>query len=190
MKHIIATVAIALIMIVCYAQNKENNSENIEKMESKIELTNKEKAAALITSLETGDQSTIAFINPTNYKQHNLSVADGLEGFGAVLQHAPEGGFKANVVRTFQDGDYAITHTEYDFFGPKIGFDIFKFENGQIIEHWDNFSDLAPNNPSNHSQTDGVTKITDLDKTEENKALIKDFVNTVLIGGEYDKLPN
>lgn len=190
MKHIIATVAIALIMIVCYAQNKENNSENVEKMESKIELTNKEKAAALITSLETGDQSTIAYINPTNYKQHNLSVADGLEGFGAVLQHAPEGGFKANVVRTFQDGDYAITHTEYDFFGPKIGFDIFKFENGQIIEHWDNFSDLAPNNPSNHSQTDGATKITDLDKTEENKALIKDFVNTVLIGGEYDKLPN
>ncbi|MDO6438572.1 hypothetical protein Q4534_14205 [Cyclobacterium sp. 1_MG-2023] len=190
MKHIIATVAIALIMIVCYAQNKENNSKNVEKMESKIELTNKEKAAALITSLETGDQSTIAYINPTNYKQHNLSVADGLEGFGAVLQHAPQGGFKANVVRTFQDGDYAITHTEYDFFGPKIGFDIFKFENGQIIEHWDNFSDLAPNNPSNHSQTDGATKITDLDKTEENKALIKDFVNTVLIGGAYDKLPN
>ena len=82
-------------------------------------MPNKEKAAALITSLETGDQSTIAYINPTNYKQHNLSVADGLEGFGAVLQHAPEGGFKANVVRTFQDGDYAIIHTEYDFFGQK-----------------------------------------------------------------------
>lgn len=190
MKQIITTVAIAFIMTACNAQDKKNNTTNLEQMETKTELTNKEKAAALITSLETGDKSTIAYINPTNYKQHNLAVADGLEGFGEVLHHAPEGGFKAKVVRSFQDGNYAITHTEYDFFGPKIGFDIFKFENGQIIEHWDNFSDLAPKNPSGHTQTDGVTKITDLDKTEENKALIEDFVNTVLVKGEFNKLPN
>ena len=189
MKTIITTLALALTMIVCNAQNKLNNSKKLEKMKTELELTNKEKASALITSLETGDKSTIAYINPTNYKQHNLSVADGLEGFGAVLHHAPKGGFKANVVRSFQDGEYAFTHTEYDFFGPKIGFDIFKFENGKIGEHWDNFSDLAPANPSNRSQTDGVIKIKNYDKTEENKALIKDFVNTVLIGGEFDKLP-
>ncbi|WP_149393843.1 nuclear transport factor 2 family protein [Cyclobacterium marinum] len=189
MKTIITTLALALTMIVCNAQNKLNNSKKLEKMKTELELTNKEKASALITSLETGDKSTIAYINPTNYKQHNLSVADGLEGFGAVLHHAPKGGFKANVVRSFQDGEYAFTHTEYDFFGPKIGFDIFKFENGKIVEHWDNFSDLAPANPSNRSQTDGVIKIKNYDKTEENKALIKDFVNTVLIGGEFDKLP-
>ncbi|MBM1108217.1 nuclear transport factor 2 family protein [Aurantibacter crassamenti] len=159
-------------------------------METKTAVSNKEKAVALITSLETGDKSTIAYINPTNYKQHNLAVADGLEGFGEVLHHAPEGGFKANVVRSFQDGDYAITHTEYDFFGPKIGFDIFKFENGQIIEHWDNFSDLSTVNPSGRTQTDGATKVIDLDKTEQNKALIKDFINTVLINGEFDKMHN
>lgn len=159
-------------------------------METKTELTNKEKAVALITSLETGDKSTIAYINPTNYKQHNLAVTDGLEGFGEVLHHAPEGGFKANVVRSFQDGDYAIIHTKYDFFGPKIGFDIFKFENGQIVEHWDNFSDLSTTNPSGRTQTDGVTKVTDIDKTEQNKALVKDFINTVLIKGEFDKMHN
>ncbi|MCG1036689.1 nuclear transport factor 2 family protein [Polaribacter sp. DS7-9] len=159
-------------------------------METKTALLNKEKAAALITSLETGDKSTIAYINPTNYKQHNLMVADGLEGFGEVLHHAPEGGFKANVVRTFQDGNYTFTHTIYDFFGPKVGFDIFKFEGGQIVEHWDNFSDKTAVNPSNHSQTDGTIDLTDLDKTEANKALIKDFVNTILINGEYDKMSN
>ena len=190
MKQIITTVAITLLITVCNAQNKKGNNKNSEKMETKTKLSNKEKAAALITSLETGDKSTIAYINPTNYKQHNLAVADGLEGFGEVLHHAPEGGFKANVVRSFQDGDYTITHTKYDFFGLKVGFDIFRFKDGQIIEHWDNFSDLVSTNLSGHTQTDGVTKITDLDKTEENKALIKDFVNTVLINGEYNKLPN
>ena len=32
---------------------------------------------------------------------------------------------------------YAFAHTDYDFFGPEIGFDIFRFENGKIAEHWD-----------------------------------------------------
>ncbi len=184
MKQIITTVAVALLMISCNAQDKKI----IDEMETKSTLTNEEKAVALITSLETGDQSAIAYLHPTNYKQHNLAVADGLEGFSEVLHHAPEGGFKAKVVRSFQDGDYAITHTVYDFFGPKIGFDIFKFENGQIIEHWDNFSDLATANPSGRTQTDGVTIVTDLDKTTQNKALVKDFINTVLIKGEFDKM--
>ncbi|KAA5827647.1 hypothetical protein FPF71_02060 [Algibacter amylolyticus] len=186
MKQIITTVALVLIMTACDSQN----NTNLDNMETTTALSNKDKAVALISSLETGDQSAIAHINPTNYTQHNLAVAEGLKGFGEVLQHAPEGGFKANVVRAFQDGDYAITHTEYDFFGPKVGFDIFKFENGLITEHWDNFSDLAAANPSGRTQTDGIVTITDLDKTEQNKALVKDFVNTVLINGEFDKMPN
>ncbi|SFD42204.1 nuclear transport factor 2 family protein [Algibacter pectinivorans] len=185
MKPLITTVALTLIMTACDSQN----NTNLETMETTT-LSNKDKAVAVISSLETGDQSAIAHINPTNYTQHNLTVADGLEGFGEVLHHAPEGGFKANVVRAFQDGDYAITHTKYDFFGPKVGFDIFKFENDLITEHWDNFSDLATANPSGRTQTDGIVTITDLDKTEQNKALVKDFINTVLINGEFDKMPN
>ncbi|MFT5819904.1 MAG: putative SnoaL-like aldol condensation-catalyzing enzyme [Crocinitomix sp.] len=189
MKHLFTTVAIVLITSSC-ATSKKNETLNTEKMEAKTTLSIKEKAAALLISLQTGDQATIAYINPTKYKQHNLGVADGLEGFGAVLQNAPEGGFKANVVRSFQDGDYTFSHTIYDFFGPKIGFDIFKFENGQIVEHWDNLSPVAAVNSSNHSQTDGETIIKDLDKTTANKVLVKDFVNTVLVKGEYDKMAN
>ncbi|WP_432672665.1 nuclear transport factor 2 family protein [Flavobacterium sp. SM2513] len=190
MKQVLTAVALLLLVANGQAQDKKSNLKKSERMETKTELSNKEKAAALISSLETGDQSTIAYINPTNYEQHNLAVADGLEGFGAVLQHAPKGGFKANVVRSFQDGGYAITHTVYDFFGPKIGFDIFKFEKGKIIAHWDNFSDVAAKNQSGRTQTDGVVKITDLDKTEQNKALVKDFITTVLIKGQFDKMHN
>lgn len=190
MKQIITTVAIALSIMSCNTVKKEVSIKNNTKMETKTQLSNKDKAAALITSLETGDKSTIAYINPINYKQHNLMVADGLEGFGAVLHHAPEGGFKANVVRSFQDGKYAFSHTVYDFFGPKVGFDIFKFEKGQIVEHWDNFSDKTAVNPSNHTQTDGSTLLKDLDKTEANKTLVKDFITTVMINGEFDKMAN
>lgn len=151
-------------------------------------LTNKEKAVALLNSFNTGDQTPISYINAEKYIQHNLAVGDGLEGFGEIMQNAPESGFKANVVRAFEDGDYVFTHTEYDFFGPKAGFDVFRFEDGKIVEHWDNLLEVQPPNPSGHTQFDGAIEITDLDKTEENKALVNEFISKILMNGEMDKI--
>jgi len=153
-------------------------------------LTKKEKVIALLNSFNTGDQSPIAYINPKKYIQHNLGVGDGLEGFGAVMQHAPPKGFKAKVVRAFQDGDFVFTHTEYDFFGPKIGFDIFRFEDGLIVEHWDNLLEVQPPNPSGRTQTDGATDITDKDKREINKKVVDNFITDVIINHENDKMLN
>lgn len=185
----VATFLLAVITLASCKTSQEDQQKP-EKMETTSEISNKEKAVAVLTSLETGDSTPISYINPAKYIQHNPAVGDGLEGFGEVLKHAPEGGFKANVVRSFQDGDYVFTHTIYDFFGPKIGFDIFKFENGLIVEHWDNLIDVAPANPSGRTQTDGVTQISDTNQTTANKAIVADFVNTVLIKGEFDKLTN
>lgn len=151
-------------------------------------ISNKEKAVAVIESLESGAKEPVGYINPGKYTQHNLAVGDGLEGFGQVLAHPPEGGFKAKVIRAFEDGDYVFLHTEYDFFGPKAGFDIFRFENGLIVEHWDNLTEITPPNPSNRTQLDGATEITDTDKTEENKASVKGFVTDVLLHGKVDKI--
>jgi predicted SnoaL-like aldol condensation-catalyzing enzyme len=187
MKQTITVIALVMTMIACKSGKKENNKKVTNKI-SKMKISNKDKTLAVLKSIETGDKEAIAYINPTNYKQHNLAVADGLAGFGALLSNAPEGGFKVNTVRAFEDGDYVFAQTEYNFFGPKIGFDIFRFENGLIVEHWDNLIQKAPINPSSHSQTDGATTITDLDKTEVNKALVSSFLTDVLINGRMDKL--
>lgn len=149
-----------------------------------MELTNKEKAVSLIESIETGNPKPIGYINPNTYIQHNLAVADGLAGFGAVMQQLPEGSARARVVRALQDGEYTVTHTEYDFFGPKIGFDIFRFEDGLIVEHWDNLQEIETKTVSGRSQIDGQTAITDIDKTLKNKELVKGFVTNVLMGGD------
>ena len=153
-----------------------------------MELTNKDKVVALLNSFNTGDQTPISYINPGNYIQHNLSVADGLEGFGEVMHHAPPQGFKAKVVRAFEDGDYVFTHTEYDFFGPKAGFDVFRFEDGKIVEHWDNLTEITPPNPSGRTQFDGADAVSDLDKTEANKKTVREFIEKVIINHEMDKL--
>ncbi len=187
MKQYVFAMAL-LVVVACKTEKKEKTNETNHEKPSTMNLSNKEKSVALLTSMETGDQTAVGYIDPTNYKQHNLAVADGLEGFGAVLQNAPADGFKANVVRSFEDGDYTFTHTIYDFFGPKIGFDVFRFEDGKIVEHWDNLIDVKPLNPSGRTQTDGPTIANDLDKTSANKALVSDFVTTILINGEMDKM--
>jgi predicted SnoaL-like aldol condensation-catalyzing enzyme len=152
-------------------------------------MNNSEKVTTLLKSIETGDAGPVAFINPAKYIQHNLAVADGLEGFGALMQSLPEGSAKVNTVRAFQDGDYVFTHSEYEFFGPKIGFDIFRFENGLIVEHWDNLQ-VKPEqaNPSGRSMVDGPVEATDLDQTAVNKALVESFVDDVLVNGQMEKL--
>lgn len=153
-----------------------------------MELSKKDQVVALLNSFNTGDQTPISYINPTKYIQHNLSVGDGLQGFGEVMQHAPPQGFKANVIRAFEDGDYVFTHTEYDFFGPKAGIDVFRFEDGKIVEHWDNLLEVQKPNPSGRTQFDGATEITDLDKTEANKNTVKEFIEKVLLNHEMDKV--
>ncbi len=151
-------------------------------------MDNKLKVVELLKSIETGAIEPVAYINPNKYIQHNLAVGDGLAGFGAVLQALPKGSAKANTYRAFQDGNFVFTHTEYDFFGPKIGFDIFRFEDGKIVEHWDNLQETAKPNPSGHTMIDGTAELKDLDKTETNKTLVQNFVNDILVNGKMEKL--
>jgi len=156
--------------------------------EQPMEPTNKQKVIALLKSIETGDTLPISYINPSKYIQHNLGVVDGLAGFGALLKKLPPNSAKVNTMRAFQDGEYVFTHSDYIFFGPKIGFDIFRFENGKIVEHWDNLQVTAKPNPSSHSMIDGTTQVKDLDKTKANKALVRGFAEDILVNGKMDKL--
>ncbi|NIJ45457.1 putative SnoaL-like aldol condensation-catalyzing enzyme [Wenyingzhuangia heitensis] len=177
---------IAAITTACNNQNKKNTQSQ---KEQKTEKTKEQKVVALLKSIETGAQEPTSYINPNKYTQHNTGVADGLAGFGALLQQVPKNSAKVNTIRTFKDGDYVFTHTEYNFFGPKIGFDIFKFEEGQIVEHWDNLQETpATPNPSGHTMIDGNTQIKDLNKTEENKTLVTNFVTDILVNGKMERL--
>lgn len=179
MKRLVLICAMVLLCAACYPKNQQTDLQP---------LSQKEKAVALLESIETGDPTPVSYINPDKYIQHNLMVKDGLAGFGELLKQLPEGSAKANVVRAFQDGEYAFTHTEYNFFGPKIGFDIFRFEDGKIVEHWDNLQVTAGPNPSEHSMTDGATAITDRTNTDKNKAVVRSFVQDILRDGKMEKL--
>jgi predicted SnoaL-like aldol condensation-catalyzing enzyme len=149
----------------------------------------KQQVYDLLKSIETGDAGPASSINPNQYIQHNLGAKDGLAGFGELMAQLPPNSARVNTVRVFQDGDYIFAHTNYDFFGPKIGFDIFRFENGKIVEHWDNLQEKpAGPNPSGHTMIDGPIEAKDLAQTEQNKKLVRQFVEDILVNGKMDRL--
>ena len=172
----------SLALVGCNKQNQVTNSTDST-------MNQKEQVVALLKSIETGESAPVAVINPEKYIQHNPSIKDGLTGFGEALAALPAGSARVHTVRVLQDGDFVIAHTDYNFFGPKIGFDIFRFENGKIVEHWDNLQEKpATANPSGHSMIDGATEVKDLDKAEANKKLVAQFVSDVLQGNAPEKL--
>jgi predicted SnoaL-like aldol condensation-catalyzing enzyme len=156
--------------------------------ERPVEPTNKQKVIALLKSIETGSTVPRGYINPSKYIQHNLGAADGLSGFNALMKQLPPNSAKVHTRRAFQDGEYVFTHSSYNFFGPKIGFDIFRFEHGKIVEHWDNLQTTAKPNPSGRTMIDGATRVRDLVKTKANKILVRGFVEDVLVNGKTDNL--
>ena len=90
-------------------------------------ISNKEKAVALLKAIETGAQEPISYVNAENYEQHNLTVADGLDGFGAALAQLANYPEKAKMWCAVGSAD-----------------------NGKIAEHWDVMETIAPESEWKH----------------------------------------
>src|SRR6202048_5027869 len=89
----------------------------------------------------------------SRYTQHNPGAADGpegLKGFVAFLKDKFPNNH-SEIKRIFADGDYVIVHVhavrEPATRGNAI-VDIFKLENGKVVEHWDVVQPI-PEKPAN-----------------------------------------
>jgi predicted SnoaL-like aldol condensation-catalyzing enzyme len=180
--------ALALVLSACGAPATQSKTTN-QDATNMTQADQKQQVRDLLKSIETGESGPVAVIDPNQYTQHNLAAKDGLAGFGELMAQLPKGSARVSTARVFQDGAFVFAHSDYDFFGPKIGFDIFRFENGKIVEHWDNLQEKpAKPNPSGHSMIDGPTEASDLDQTEANKTLVRSFVDDILVNGRLEKL--
>ena len=96
---------------------------------------------------------------------------------------------RADVVRAFEDGDYSVAHANYELgdWGPMVGFEVHRWEDDRIVEHWDNLCATPPDvNSSGRTMIDGETKLAELDRTEQNRALVRRFVSESLLPGRLD----
>lgn len=87
------------------------------------------------------DEGMDAYVGET-YTQHNPGVADGVEAFRENFKETfaknPESYF--DIKRMFCEGDHVTVHAHWtqnkDDRGSAV-MDIFRLENGRIVEHWD-----------------------------------------------------
>jgi predicted SnoaL-like aldol condensation-catalyzing enzyme len=81
------------------------------------------------------------------YVQHNPRAADGPEGFKAFIGFlkAKFPNYHSEIKRVFADDDFVILHVhnvpEPGQRGAAI-VDIFRLENGKVVEHWDVRQDI------------------------------------------------
>jgi predicted SnoaL-like aldol condensation-catalyzing enzyme len=92
------------------------------------------------------------------------------------------------VVRAFQDGSYVFTQAKGQRSGRNVFFDIFRFEDGLVVEHWAFSAMDAPPNRSGHTQTDGPTEAKLLENTEKNKTIVREYYENIHVSGDHSKI--
>jgi predicted SnoaL-like aldol condensation-catalyzing enzyme len=89
------------------------------------------------------------------YIQHNPGAPDGTEGFKGFLNFLRDKfpNSHSEIKKVFADGDFVILHVhavrEPGTRGRAI-VDIFRLENGKIVEHWDVAQDIPEKMPHNN----------------------------------------
>ena len=85
--------------------------------------------------------AAVGYLAPT-YRQHNPTVADGIEGWRAMVTYIKENrpGFSIEIKRVLADGDFVVLHVlmkrDADERGNAV-VEIFRFDGDKIAEHWD-----------------------------------------------------
>ncbi len=148
----------------------------------------KDRIRALLKSIETGDPGPIAVVNQDKYIQHNPQTHEGSEGLEALFKRLSKTSPRVNIVRAFEDGDFVFAHTEYDFANSNIGFEVFRFEGDQVVEHWDNIQRRQGPTQSGLTMVDGPTEATDHALTETNRRIVRAFVDEILLDRQLEKL--
>ncbi|MEM6879178.1 MAG: hypothetical protein AAF544_11505 [Bacteroidota bacterium] len=130
------------------------------------------------------------------YTQHSTGVRDGIEGFVEFFEPFIERNpiRDIQIVRGWVDGQYVFIHAYQSLNHGEaewVTTDFFDTDDqDKIIEHWDVISAFSSSTPSGHTSVDGFTEITDLDKTEENKILVRNLIKDGLMrGGNPENLP-
>jgi predicted SnoaL-like aldol condensation-catalyzing enzyme len=148
---------------------------------------------AMISIFDKKDPSAIDRFFAESFIQHDPNIPDGLAGLKRYAEGIADGpAVKINVHRTLVDGDFVLLHSSYEGLKGKatslVAFDLFRFEDGKIVEHWGGQEAEAPPNSSGHTQVDGPTNVTDRDKTEANRELVRAFKETVTVQLKFDQI--
>jgi predicted SnoaL-like aldol condensation-catalyzing enzyme len=148
---------------------------------------------AMIDIFRRKDAAAVDRYFGESFKQHDPNLADGLAGmrsFAAEIASSPAADL--TIHRTLVDGAFVLLHSRYQGVGrygaTAIAFDLFRFEDGKIVEHWGGQEPEAPPNPSGRTQVDGPTEVLDRERTEANRTLVQTYRKTIMGSLRFDRI--
>ncbi len=124
------------------------------------------------------------YVHAEKFVQHDPLVGDGAEGLRAHIGQLLPMDHLA-LVRIFEDGPYVFTQADGQILDGGTFFDVFRFEDGLIVEHWGFSAPAGPPNQSGHTQVDGPTEAKDLENTAQNKAFLREYYERFHIAGDH-----
>lgn len=148
---------------------------------------------ATIAIFRDRDSTAIDRFFSEPFVQHDPNIADGLPGLRAfVTELANSPATNVTIYRTVVDGDIVMLHSKYEGWpgspGPVVAFDLFRFKDGKIVEHWGGQTPETGPNPSGHTQVDGPTSVVDRKQTEANRTLVRNFKQSVTVELHFDRV--
>jgi predicted SnoaL-like aldol condensation-catalyzing enzyme len=123
------------------------------------------------------------------YINHNTRAKDGLEPVRVLAQQATTWqGVHILIRRALAEGDLVVLQSVYSNLNGGVGqfvvFDMFRFDNGKIVEHWDCLQAATAPDASGLGQVEGpVDIITKGQHKEANRSLVLRYIDQILIQG-------
>ena len=90
------------------------------------------------------DPSVVEQYFAGSYKQHNPSIPDGPAAIAKMIPTLTALTYEVGMA--VAEDDLVMVHGRYTGWGPKpmVAVDIFRVENGKVVEHWDVLQEEVP----------------------------------------------
>lgn len=147
------------------------------------------KDLVLKAHLRLFDKRDITVLNEfhPDFIEHSPLVAGDAEGLALLVQEAGDALTYTNS-RVLGNGDLVALHGRFTGLDETdlVGFDLYRVEEGKIIEHWDGLVPIAEANASGRTQLDGPVDTSGDFDIEKNRDYITTFFTESLIEGDYE----
>src|SRR4051812_21009589 len=119
-----------------------------------------------------------------DFIQHSPIFPGGRDGLKAMVKQAKESGATYELLQAIGEGDHAVLFARVTGLAeePVLLFNFYRVAGDTIAEHWEGIQPESLRATGTPTITDGLAEITDVDRTAQNRDLVRDMIEKVFVG--------